>query len=403
MLAVGFALILLDFYRAAPNNWISTVLAFISLQFLPRIFRSLIFGSAGVAFVGIGIFQINRTLLLPYLKPGKPVVESLAQYRQLDRGPQIVVIGGGHGQSTLLRGMKKYTHNLTAIVTVADDGGSSGKIRESTGILPPGDIRNCLAALSNDEDLITQLYQYRFSTGENGLNGHSFGNLLIQALTEMTGSFERAVVEAGRVLSINGRVLPSTLNDVRLIADKNLPHVEKEIRVKGESHIPKVSGKVQRLWLDPLNPPAFPATIRSLLQADMIIIGPGSLYTSILPNLLVPDIVAAIRSSEAFKVYVSNITTQPGETDNYTCGDHIAAIEDHVGSGIFDLVVSNDNTDHQLPPNHNWVLASTDLENHFPVYRADLIDMEQPYRHDTEKLGRVLIDLFMERTGPLAI
>lgn len=135
----------------------------------------------------------------------------------------------------------------------------------------------------------------------------------------------------------------------------------------------------------------------------MIIIGPGSLYTSILPNLLVPDIVAAIRSSEAFKVYVSNITTQPGETDNYTCGDHIAAIEDHVGSGIFDLVVSNDNTDHQLPPNHNWVLASTDLENHFPVYRADLIDMEQPYRHDTEKLGRVLIDLFMERTGPLAI
>jgi uncharacterized cofD-like protein len=403
MLAVGFAFILLDVYRAAPDNWVSTVLAFVSLQFLPRVLRALIFGGLGVAFVAVGIYQINRTLLLPYLKPGKPVVESLAQYRQLDRGPRIVVLGGGHGQSTLLRGMKKYTHNLTAIVTVADDGGSSGKIRESTGILPPGDIRNCLAALSNDEDLITQLYQYRFSTGEKGLNGHSFGNLLIQALTEMTGSFERAVVEAGRVLSVNGRVLPSTLNDVRLIADKNLPHIEKEVRVKGESHIPKVHGRVRRLWLDPLNPPAFPATIRALLQADMIIIGPGSLYTSILPNLLVPDIVSAIRASEAFKVFVSNITTQPGETDGYNCGDHIAAIEDHVGDEIFDLVVSNNNTDHKLPPKHDWVLATEELENLFPVYRGDFIDTEQPYRHDSDKLGRVLIDLFMERTGPLAI
>ncbi|MEN8241022.1 MAG: gluconeogenesis factor YvcK family protein [Chloroflexota bacterium] len=403
MLAVGFAFVLLDFYRAAPDNWVSTVLAFISLQSLPRALRALIFGSLGLAFVGVGIYQINRTLLLPYLKPGKPVVESLAQYRQLDRGPRIVVIGGGHGQSTLLRGLKKYTHNLTAIVTVADDGGSSGKIRESAGILPPGDIRNCLAALSNDEDLITQLYQYRFSTSEKGLNGHSFGNLLIQALTEMTGSFERAVAEAGRVLSINGRVLPSTLNDVRLIADKNLPYLEKEVRVKGESQIPEVRGQVRRLWLDPLNPPAFPATIRALLQAEMIIIGPGSLYTSILPNLLVPDIVSAIRASEAFKIYVSNITTQPGETDNYTCGDHISAIEDHVGDGLFELVVSNNNTDRRLPPNHDWVLASLDLENHYPVYRADFTSSEHPYRHDTDKLGRVLIDLFMERTGPLAI
>jgi uncharacterized cofD-like protein len=403
MLAVGFAFLLLDFYRSAPDNWLSTVLAFVSLQALPRLLRAIIYGGSGIAFVMIGIYQINRNLLLPYLKPGKPVVESLARYRRLDRGPRVVVLGGGHGQSTLLRGIKNYTNNLTAIVTVADDGGSSGKIRESTGILPPGDIRNCLAALSNDEDLITQLFQYRFANGDQSLDGHSFGNLLIQALTEMTGSFERAVVEAGRVLSVNGQVLPSTLHDVRLIADKNLPHVEREIRVKGESHIPQVRGRVRRLWLDPINPPAFPATIRALLQADMIVIGPGSLYTSILPNLLVPDIVAAIRASEAFKVYVSNIVTQPGETDKYSCGDHIAAIEDHAGSRIFDLVVCNNNTNFELAPNHDWVLASPDLDNHYPVYRGDFVDPELPYRHDTTKLARSLIDLFMERTGPLSI
>lgn len=403
MLAVGFAFLLLDFYRSAPDNWISTVLALVSLQSLPRLLRALIYGGSGVAFVLIGIYQINRSLLLPYLKPGKPVIESLARYRRLDRGPRIVVIGGGHGQSTLLRGIKNYTNNLTAIVTVADDGGSSGKIREATGILPPGDIRNCLAALSNDEDLITQLFQYRFANGDQTLDGHSFGNLLIQALTEMTGSFERAVVEAGRVLSVNGQVLPSTLNDVRLIADKNLPFIEREIRVKGESHIPEVRGQVRRLWLDPINPPAFPATIRALLQAEMIVIGPGSLYTSILPNLLVPDIAAAIRSSEAFKVYVSNIVTQPGETDHYTCGDHIAAIEDHVGSGVFDLVVCNNNTDFQIPANNEWVLACADLDNRYPVYRGDFVDPDQPYRHDAGKLARTLIDLFMERTGPLSI
>jgi uncharacterized cofD-like protein len=403
MLAVGFAYLLLDFYRSAPDNWVSTVLAFISLQSFPRVLRAIIYGGSGVAFVLIGIYQINRSLLLPYLKPGKPVVESLVRYRRLDRGPKIAVIGGGHGQSTLLRGIKNYTNNLTAIVTVADDGGSSGMIREATGFLPPGDIRNCLAALSNDEDLITQLFQYRFSNGNHSLDGHSFGNLLIQALTEMTGSFERAVVEAGRVLSINGQVLPSTLNDVRLIADKNLPHIEREVRVKGESHITQARGKVRRLWLDPINPPAFPATVRALLQAEMIVIGPGSLYTSILPNLLVPDIAAAIRASEAFKVYVTNIVTQPGETDDYSCGDHIAAIEDHVGEGVFDLVVCNNNTDYQLAPKNEWVLADPELDNDYPVYRGDFVYPEQPYRHDSEKLSKALIDLFMERTGPLSI
>jgi uncharacterized cofD-like protein len=315
----------------------------------------------------------------------------------------VVVIGGGHGLATLLRGLKKYTRNITAIVTVADDGGSSGKLREAKGMLPPGDIRNCLAALSSDEDLITQLFQYRFTADEPDLEGHSFGNLLISALSEITGSFELAVVEAGRALSVNGQVVPSTLKDVRLVADKSIPHIRREVRVKGESQIPEVGGRVRRLWLEPNNPPAYPIAVRALLQAELIVVGPGSLYTSILPNLLVPDIHTAMRSSQAFKVYVCNVTTQPGETDNYDCGDHIRAIEEHVGDGLFDLVVSNCETTGVLEEGLQWVEANPALDEDYAVYRADLIDLDEPNRHDGDKLARALIDLFMERTGPLVV
>ncbi|MEJ2484114.1 MAG: YvcK family protein [Anaerolineales bacterium] len=403
MLAVGLAFVLLDIYRQAPDNWVSTFLSYISLQFLPRILRALIFGGVGVGLVLVGVTRLNRALMRPFVQPGKPVVNTLVQYSRLDRGPQIVVIGGGHGLATLLRGLKKYTRNITAIVTVADDGGSSGKLRESRGMLPPGDIRNCLAALSSDEDLITQLFQYRFTSDEPDLEGHSFGNLLISALSEITGSFEQAVVEAGRALSVNGQVIPSTLKDVRLVADKGLPHLMREVRVKGESKIPEVRGHVRRLWLEPNNPPAYPAAVRALLQADMIVVGPGSLYTSILPNLLVPDINSAMRSSRAFKVYVCNVTTQPGETDNYDCRDHILAIKDHVGIELFDLIVTNCETAGILPTGLNWVLASPDLDDDYAVYRANLVNPEEPNRHDSDKLAHALIDLFMERTGPLIV
>ena len=403
MLAVGLAFILLDIYRQAPEGVPSTILATISLQALPRLLRALIFGGIGVACVAIGILRLNRTLMRPFLQPGKPVVNALMQYSRLDRGPNVVVIGGGHGMSTVLRGLKKYTRNLTAIVTVADDGGSSGKLRESKGMLPPGDIRNCLAALSSDEDLTSQLFQYRFSAGDEHLEGHSFGNLLISALAEITGSFEQAVVEAGRVLSASGQVVPSTLHDVRLVADKSLPHVQREVRIKGESQIPGITGKVRRLWLDPNAPPAYPAAVKALLQAEMIVVGPGSLYTSILPNLLVPDIVAAMRASHAFKVFVCNVTTQPGETDNYDCGDHLQALEEHVGDHLFDLVVSNYTYLSALPDNLKWVAAPPELDDDYAIYRADLTREDNPLRHDGDKLARVLIDLFMERTGPLVV
>ncbi|MBI3159056.1 MAG: YvcK family protein [Chloroflexi bacterium] len=339
--------------------------------------------------------------MAPFLRPGRPVVDAIARFRKRERGARIVVIGGGHGLSTLLRGLKHHTANLTAIVTVADDGGSSGRLRNSLGVLPPGDIRNCLAALSDDEDLITQLFQYRFGSPGAELEGHSFGNLFISALSELTGSFEEAVAESGRVLGVSGQVLPSTLNDVRLIADKTLPMVHAEVRVHGESRIPTVSGRVRRVWLEPNNPPAFPQAVRALLQADMVIIGPGSLYTSILPNLLVPEIADALRASSAFRVFVCNVTTQPGETDGYTCADHIQALLAHAGQDLFDLAVVNDCHEGSLPEGYAWVQGGEELEGLTPVYASDVASVVQPGKHDADKLARSLIDLLQARTGPL--
>jgi uncharacterized cofD-like protein len=283
---------------------------------------------------------------------------------------------------------------------VADDGGSSGRLRESLGILPPGDIRNCLAALSNDEALLTQLFQYRFS-GEPGLNGHSFGNLFISALSDITGSFEEAVAESGRVLSVNGRVLPSTLHNVRLVADVRLPFMVNEVRVEGESRIPEIAGRVRRVWLEPNDAPAFPPVIRALLNADMIVVGPGSLFTSLLPNLLVHDVLAAVRNSRALKLFVCNIATQPGETEAFSCYDHVRALEEHVGEDLFDIVLCNDNYEGSLIDASHWVQADEKSRSDVRLYTADLVDYEYPWRHDSLKLAQVVMDLFYERTGPL--
>jgi uncharacterized cofD-like protein len=301
----------------------------------------------------------------------------------------------------LLRGLKSYTYNLTAVVSVADDGGSSGRIRKEVGILPPGDIRNCLAALSSDEALLTQLFQYRFPDGEGELVGHSFGNLFITALADITGSFEVAVAESGRVLAVNGRVLPSTLHDVRLVADIKLPHLVSEVRIQGESQIPETAGSIRRVWLEPNNPPAFPQAVRSILAAELIVIGPGSLFTSILPNLLVPDISDAIRASRALKIYVCNVATQPGETQGYSCSDHIRAIEEHLGAGMFDIVLANIQYEGSLQGNSDWVRVEDELDEDYAVHRASLISVESPWRHDSEKLSKVLMDILAERTGPL--
>lgn len=398
---VGLAFLVLDVYRTAPETWWLPVLSTASLRFLPRLLRAVIFGGIGVGLIAGGIWGLNRVLMAPFMRPGRRVVDALTSHRRRERGPRIVAIGGGHGLATLLRGLKQHTHNLTAIVTVADDGGSSGRLRRTMGILPPGDIRNCLAALSNDEAMLTQLFQYRFADGTSGLDGHSFGNLFITALAEITGSFEEAIAESGRVLSVSGRVLPATLHDVRLVADVRLPYLVNEVRVEGESQIPESEGKVRRIWLEPSNPQAFPQAIQSILAADMILIGPGSLYTSILPNLLVPDVAAAIRASRALKIYVCNVATQPGETDGYSCGDHVRALEEHAGGALFEIVVSNSNCEGELPEEIQWVRTEGDLFVDYPLYQSDLIDPARPWRHDSEKLAQVLMDLLQERTGPL--
>ena len=401
LLGVGLAILLLEVYRTAPDTWWLPILSFASLRVLSRPLRFLIFGGIGVGLLITGIWGINRSLLAPYRRSGKAVIDELAEHRKRDRGPRIVCIGGGHGLATLLRGLKSYSYNITAVVTVADDGGSSGRLRRSQGIPPPGDIRNCLAALSNDEALMTQLFQYRFSDGNPELDGHPFGNLFISALAEITGSFEEAVVESGRVLAVQGRVLPATLRDVRLVADIQLRQSIGEVRIEGESTIPKFPGDVQRVWLEPNNPAAYPQVIQAILASDLIVIGPGSLFTSILPNLLVPDLVAAIRASRALKLYICNVATQLGETEGYNCEEHIKVINAHVGESLFDIVVVNNKYEGKLSAGIEWVKSVPENESVYSIYQADLIDEVQPWRHDSKKLAKAIMDLYQERTGPL--
>ncbi|CAG0978925.1 hypothetical protein ARNL5_02311, partial [Anaerolineae bacterium] len=377
------------------NPTLLTILSYASLRFIPRIWRAVIFGGLGVWLVVFGILQLNRSLLRPFIRPGSDVFNQLTGYQRRERGPRIVAIGGGHGLSTLLRGLKAHTGNLTAVVTVADDGGSSGRLRESFGILPPGDIRNCLAALSNDEDMLAQLFQYRFS-GSADLEGHSFGNLFITALADITGSFESAVVESGRVLSVNGRVLPSTLHDVKLVASMERPHSLNEVRVEGESKIPEMAGRVRRVWLEPDDAPAFPPVIKELLNADIVVVGPGSLYTSILPSLLVKDLLASLHVSRAIKIYVCNIATQIGETDAYSCYDHICALDSHIGNDLFDVILCNDNYEGDLGLSSRWVMADEKTRSDFRAYCTDLVDASHPWRHDPTKLAQVVIDIFYE-------
>lgn len=401
-LGLGFAVVLIDLYRTdSTNPTLLTFLSFASLRFIPRIWRAVIFGGLGIGIAMYGILQLNRSLLKPFIRPGDDVFNQLTGFQRRERGPRIVTIGGGHGLATLLRGLKTHTGNLTAVVTVADDGGSSGRLRETFGILPPGDIRNCLAALSNDEDMLTQLFQYRFS-GSPDLEGHSFGNLFITALADLTGSFESAVVESGRVLSVNGRVLPSTLNDVKLVASMELPHSFNEVRVVGESHIPKMAGRIRRVWLEPDDAPVFPPVIKELLSADVIVIGPGSLYTSLLPTLLVREVLASIHASRAIKIYVCNIATQSGETDTFTCYDHVRALEEHVGKDLFDIILCNDNYHGDVGPDSRWVLADEKTLLDTRTHCADLVDEGHSWRHDSHKLAQVILDIFYERTGPLS-
>jgi len=370
------------------------VFYYLTLQFIGRQWRGLLFGVLGLTAIAVAIYQLNRSLLAAFLRPGhENVAEAVYRHWQRERGPKIVAIGGGTGLSTLLRGLKEHTQNITAIVTVADDGGSSGRLRRQLGVLPPGDFRNCLTALADAESLTTQLFQYRFSEGE-GLNGHSFGNLFIVAMAGVTGNFERALLESSKVLAVRGQILPSTLENVTLVAELKDEGEELPAVVEGESQIPESGRPIERVFLQPGDVPAYPGALRAILEADLIVAGPGSLYTSVLPNLLVPDIVRAVRASRAKKIYVCNVATQRGETEGYTLADHVAALQRHVGPDVFPNVLANDNLTESLPnvPGVAWVRPEYPPDAPYRVYKADLVDRERPWRHDSEKLARWLIE-----------
>ncbi len=312
-------------------------------QMLPSEIIGWLLVASGAVFFLTGWLNANYSILdVKNERNRHAVLEDLYRRRKLNRGPKIVAIGGGTGLSTMLKGIKKITNNITAVVTVGDDGGSSGKLREELGVLPPGDIRSCITALADDEDLVTKLFQYRFKDGE-GLTGHSFGNLFLTALCSITGDMVRAVKESSKVLSIRGRVLPSTLDDMRLVAEMDDGSI-----IKGESNIPESGKKIKRLFSKPDNCKPLEDVIWAIHDADLIILGPGSLYTSVIPNLLIKDIAKAVNDSKAKKIYVCNIMTQPGETDNFTVSDHIRTLITHAGyRKIMDAVLVNSN----LPAN----------------------------------------------------
>lgn len=408
IVGLGIGLFLRELYAESAYPFFLRALL---LQDLPRWIRGLIFVAIGGGLIGYSLFQLNKHLLQAFL-PDQANLEYVADqvYRHRRRrrdGPKVVVIGGGSGLSVLLSGLKVHTENITAIVTVADDGGSSGKLRRELGVLPPGDFRNCIAALADDEALTTQLFRYRFRSG--GLAGHSFGNLFITTMAEVTGSFEEGLYQSGRVLNIRGSILPSTLENVTLYAEVN--EGAQTRTVAGESAIPEAKAPILRVYLQPDAPRAFPPAVQAILNADLIVAGPGSLYTSVIPNLLVTEITAAIRTSKAAKVYICNVATQPGETDGYSLHDHIQAIQTHArltgGESafespdyLFNVVLSNNNLAHPIPDTLRHltpVQPTSPAGSKYTVIGADVVDEPRPWRHDPKKLADQLINWYKNK------
>jgi uncharacterized cofD-like protein len=365
---------------------------FLPLSLLPYIFTAL-----GALCIFFGIRQWMRSIVVAVTPGNKDrLVDALLDMR-LRRGYKVVAIGGGTGLSTLLRGLKRYTTNLTAIVTVTDDGGSSGRLQKELGILPPGDIRNCLVALADDEALVTDLFRYRFAEGE-GLMGHSFGNLFLAAMTGITGNFDRAIKESSRVLNIKGRVLPSTLESVGLRAT-----LQDGTLVAGETNISGSHAPIERLSLFPENAAPLSEVLEAIAQADAIVLGPGSLFTSILPNLLVDHVAAAVAAAGCPKIYICNVMTQPGETDGYTASAHVAGLIKQAGAQVCDYAVVN-----LEPPSR---LLETYAEGGQEPVRPDpdkiealgvrvvearVISETETVRHDPQKLADVVLKLIDE-------
>lgn len=392
--ALGVTYGLRELYdNAVAPAHVQPVVIFVTLQWVPQWLRALVFIAAGIALLGWGILGLNRSLLTAvHPEATRDLVDRVDQRRRSRAQPKIVVLGGGTGLSTLLRGLKAHTQQLTAIVTVADDGGSSGRLRRSLGVHPPGDFRQCIAALADTEPLVQRLFEYRFGDGSE-LGGHAFGNLFIVAMTGITGSFESALRASSRVLAVRGRIVPSTLAHVTLSAE-----LEDDRVMAGESNVPHGNAAIRRVFLDPASPPAFPEAVAAILDADLVVLGPGSLYTSVLPNLLVPDIAAAIETTRAPVLYVANVATQPGETDGYTLRAHVEAIRRHLGREVIDAVLANDRLI-ALPPDIGVTAVLPDLDGagHPRLVTAAVIDAARPTRHDPEALAEAVVRFLNER------
>lgn len=380
------------------------ILSLLDIHFLRNIpvLTEIVFSAVaivlGFAMIIFCVVKLSRNILAPYRQNQQGrVAEIVYAHRTRQKGLKVVAIGGGTGLPSVLRGLKEYTSNITAVVTVADDGGSSGRLRRELGVLPPGDLRNNIAALADDESLMTQLFQYRFNGGD--LGGHAFGNLFISALAGVTGSIESALIETERVLNITGRVLPATLEDVHLSASVRVAGKPNPVNIVGESKITEAGGVIQEISLTPPNIAAYGESVQAILNAGLVVIGPGSLFTSILPNLLVKGIAEALRASNAYVVYVCNVATQPGETDGFSVAEHVSALERHVGRGVIQAVLANNaypSTNAGITNYVQPVPEHHDILKRYEIRYADLTDDERPWRHDPQKLVAAILQMSQE-------
>jgi uncharacterized cofD-like protein len=393
ILGLGAAIFIRDLYRTTDADQIPVVYWVTGAWLEPRV-RAAIVAVLGLGLAGVGVWGLMRSVISPFVARGNSVMEVLYTKRYLARGPRIVAIGGGTGLSTLLRGLKGYSANITAVVAVADDGGSSGQLRQQLGIVPPGDIRNCIAALADAEPLMTQLMQYRFPAG-SGLDHHAFGNLFIAAMTAVTGDFEEAVRESNRVLAVRGQVLPATSVPLNLSA-----RLASGRTLYGQVGIAQADEPIERVTIEPADVRANSEALERILEAELIVMGPGSLYSSVLPNLLIADVRDALAAAPGMKVYVCNVATQPGETDRLSASDHLRALFAHVGDDLIDYVIVNRSRDARRP--EGWLAQPVDVDvrelESLPVVilEEDVIDPANAHRHDPAKLAAALMRLQQE-------
>jgi uncharacterized cofD-like protein len=393
ILGLGAAIFLVDLYRRFGADNIPIVF-WLTGAGIERPIRAVLVGIVGLLLTGFGVWGLMRSVVSPFVTRGDSVLEVLYTKRYLARGPRIVAIGGGTGLSTLLRGLKGYSANITAVVAVADDGGSSGRLRQQLGIVPPGDIRNCIAALADAEPLMTQLMQYRFPPG-SGLDDHAFGNLFIAAMTAVTGDFEEAVRESNRVLAVRGQVLPATSVPLNLSA-----RLASGRRLDGQVGIGHAEEPIERVFIEPADVRANPEALERILEADMVVIGPGSLYSSVLPNLLISDIRDALAAAPGMRVYICNVATQPGETGGFSAAEHLEALFEHIGEGLIDYVLINHNWHARQP--EGWLGQPVQIDERrleelpVVVIEEDLVDVSNAHRHDSAKLAAALVRLQQE-------